>query len=52
MQKNRSPWPSKASGAPIRMTLAWSAFDETLRLICTFEMEPPAEKLPKIVSNC
>ena len=28
------------------MTLAWSAYDETLRLICTFEMEPPAEKLP------
>lgn len=28
------------------LTLAWSAFDETLRLICTFEMEPPAEKLP------
>src|SRR6056297_1822076 len=28
------------------LTLAWSAYDETLRLICTFEMEPPAEKLP------
>ena len=27
------------------ITLAWSAYDETLRLICTFEMEPPAEKL-------
>ena len=27
------------------ITLAWSAFDETLRLICTFEMEPPEEKL-------
>ncbi|NNE51633.1 MAG: diacylglyceryl transferase [Sulfitobacter sp.] len=27
------------------LTLAWSAFDETLRLICTFEMEPPEEKL-------
>ena len=23
------------------LTLAWSAQDETLRLICTFEMEPP-----------
>lgn len=23
------------------LTLAWSAYDETLRLICTFEMEPP-----------
>ncbi|MEM6638029.1 MAG: YbjN domain-containing protein [Pseudomonadota bacterium] len=23
------------------LTLAWSGYDETLRLICTFEMEPP-----------
>lgn len=30
------------------ITLAWSAFDETLRLICTFEMEPPEEKLPEL----
>ena len=30
------------------VTLAWSAFDETLRLICTFEMEPPVEKLPAL----
>jgi len=28
------------------LTLAWCASDETLRLICTFEMEPPADKLP------
>ena len=27
------------------LTLAWSDFDETLRLICTFEMEPPEDKL-------
>ena len=27
------------------LTLAWSAQDETLRLICTFEMEPPEEKI-------
>ena len=27
------------------ITLAWSGFDETLRLICSFEMEPPSEKL-------
>jgi hypothetical protein len=26
------------------LTLAWSAFDETLRLICTFDLEPPEEK--------
>ena len=30
------------------ITLAWSPFDETLRLISTFEMEPPEEKLPKL----
>lgn len=27
------------------ITLAWSAYDETLRLICTFEMEPPEERM-------
>lgn len=27
------------------LTLAWSEQDETLRLICTFEMEPPAERM-------
>ncbi len=30
------------------ITLAWSGYDETLRLICTFEMEPPAESLPRL----
>lgn len=30
------------------ITLAWSGYDETLRLICTFEMEPPANKLPQL----
>ena len=30
------------------ITLAWSGYDETLRLICTFEMEPPDEKLPQL----
>ncbi len=30
------------------ITLAWSPFDETLRLICTFEMEPPEDKLPRL----
>ena len=28
------------------ITLAWSGYDEVLRLVCTFEMEPPSEKLP------
>ena len=30
------------------ITLAWSGFDETLRLICSFEMEPPEEKLKEL----
>lgn len=30
------------------ITLAWSAPDETLRLICTFELEPPEDKLPAL----
>ncbi|MFB9149943.1 YbjN domain-containing protein [Roseovarius ramblicola] len=28
------------------ITLAWSSHDETLRMVCTFEMEPPEERLP------
>ena len=27
------------------ITLAWSNYDETLRMVCTFEMEPPEEKV-------
>ncbi|MBT8425577.1 MAG: YbjN domain-containing protein [Silicimonas sp.] len=27
------------------ITLAWSPQDETLRLICTFEMEPPVDRM-------
>ncbi|MBW7921304.1 MAG: YbjN domain-containing protein [Rubellimicrobium sp.] len=30
------------------LTLAWSAGDEMLRLICTYEMEPPAHRLPEV----
>lgn len=30
------------------LTLAWSAQDETLRLICTFEMEPPEGRMAEI----
>ncbi|MDP5219239.1 YbjN domain-containing protein [Ruegeria sp. 2205SS24-7] len=30
------------------ITLAWSGYDETLRMVCTFEMEPPEEKLPQL----
>ena len=27
------------------ITLAWSAYDETLRMVCTFDMDPPADRL-------
>ena len=30
------------------LTLAWSPQDETLRLICTFEMEPPLERMGQL----
>ena len=30
------------------ITLAWSGYDETLRMICTFEMEPPEARLPQL----
>ncbi|KKM27152.1 hypothetical protein LCGC14_1577610 [marine sediment metagenome] len=30
------------------ITLAWSPADETLRLIATFEMEPPEDRLPHL----
>lgn len=30
------------------LSLAWSGQDETLRLICTFEMEPPEERLAEL----
>ena len=30
------------------ITMAWSGYDETLRLICTFEMEPPLDRLPEL----
>ena len=30
------------------LTLAWTPQDETLRLICTFEMQPPENRLPEL----
>lgn len=30
------------------ITLAWSGYDETLRLICTFDMDPPAERMGEL----
>lgn len=28
------------------ITLAWSNYDETLRMICTFDMDPPEDRMP------
>ena len=33
------------------LTLAWSPRDETLRLICTFEMEPPEDRLGRAAAD-
>lgn len=30
------------------ITLAWSGYDETLRLVCTFEMEPPEDQVVRL----
>ncbi|MCB1410489.1 MAG: YbjN domain-containing protein [Rhodobacter sp.] len=30
------------------LTLAWSGADETLRLICTYDMEPPADRMAEV----
>ena len=30
------------------VTLAWSGYDETLRMVATFEMEPPEDRLPAL----
>lgn len=30
------------------LTLAWSPREEVLRLVCTFDFDPPAERLPAI----
>lgn len=30
------------------LTLAWSGYEETLRLVCSYEMDPPEGKLPQL----
>lgn len=30
------------------ITLAWSNYDETLRMVCSFEMEPPQERISEL----
>ncbi|QBF30931.1 YbjN domain-containing protein [Thalassococcus sp. S3] len=30
------------------LTLAWSGYDETLRMVCTFEMDPPEDQLVRL----
>jgi len=46
LRMNRSLWLSKGSGRTYSITLCVVAYDEKLRLVCTFEMDPPREKLP------
>ncbi|MEM9812024.1 MAG: YbjN domain-containing protein [Pseudomonadota bacterium] len=31
------------------LTLAWSEFDQTLRLVCAFDMDPPEARLPAVL---
>jgi len=30
------------------VTVAWSGHDETLRMVCTYDVDPPEEKLPQL----
>lgn len=30
------------------LSLVWSEYDEILKLVCTFDMDPPKESLPKL----
>jgi len=30
------------------ITIAWNAYDQTLRLVCTFELEPPPDRTPAL----
>ncbi len=38
----------EASWRTYSLTLAWSAHDETLRMICAFDMDPPKERLSQL----
>ena len=41
----RSPMAIEGSWRTYSVTLAWSARDETLRLICAFDLAPPARRV-------
>ena len=38
----------EASWRTYSLSLAWSAYEETLRMVCTFDMDPPEEKLAEL----
>ena len=38
----------EASWRVYSVTLAWSTYDETLKLVCAFDMEPPTDRLPEL----
>ena len=48
IEENQIAMVVKGQWRTYSITLAWSDFDETLRLICTFEMEPPADQPPQL----
>ena len=48
IEENQIAMAVEAQWRTYSLTLAWSGFDEMLRLICTFEMEPPKERLPAL----
>ena len=33
------------------VTLSWCSFDESLRIICSFEMSPPEKKITKLLET-
>ena len=33
------------------VTLSWSSIEEALKLVCSFEMKPPIEKLPNLMET-
>ncbi len=45
IEENQIAMAVKGQWRTYSITLAWSGFDETLRIICSFEMEPPTAKL-------
>ncbi len=41
----------EASWRTYSLTLAWSGYDESLRMICAFDMDPPTDRLPDLYAT-